>query len=149
MLEVLSAIRPPTSGTLTVGERKITSARPGNPREMRTLGVAHVPEDRHRYGMAGDFTAAETSILGVQRQAPFARRGMLDYGAMAKHCATLMQRYDVRPQRPQQRATSFSGGNQQKLVLAREMAQAPRILLVGQPTRGSTSAPSSSSIANS
>ena len=136
LLEVLSAIRAPTSGTLTIGDRKITPSRPGNPREMRKLGVAHVPEDRHRYGMAGDFTASETSILGVQRQAPFARRGRLDYRAMAKHCAALMERYDVRPRRPQQRATSFSGGNQQKLVLARETAQAPRILLVGQPTRG-------------
>ena len=136
LLEVLAAIRPPSSGTLTIGERKITPSRPGNPREMRKLGVAHVPEDRHRYGMAGDFTASETSILGVQRQAPFSRRGLLDYRAMARHCAALMERFDVRPRRPQQRATAFSGGNQQKLVLARETAQDPRILLVGQPTRG-------------
>lgn len=136
LLEVLSAIRPPTSGSLTVGTRKITPSRPGNPAEMRKLGVAHVPEDRHRYGMAGDFTASETSVLGFQRSAPFSRRGFLDYGAMTKHCAALMERYDVRPQRPAQRATSFSGGNQQKLVLARETSQEPRVLLVGQPTRG-------------
>ncbi len=136
LLEVLAAIRPPTSGTLTVGARKITPSRLANPREMRKLGVAHVPEDRHRYGMAGDFTAAETSVLGLQRSAPFNRRGFLDYRAMTSHCATLMERYDVRPRRPSQRATSFSGGNQQKLVLARETSQEPRVLLVGQPTRG-------------
>ena len=136
LLEVLSAIRPPASGTLTIGVRAITPAHPSGPREMRKLGVAHVPEDRHRYGMAGDFTAAETSILGIQRNPPFARRGLLDYRAMARHCAELMERYDVRPRRPQQRAASFSGGNQQKLVIARETAQDPRILLVGQPTRG-------------
>ena len=136
LLEVLSAIRAPSSGKLIVGERTVTPQRPSNPAEMRKLGVAHVPEDRHRYGMAGDFTAAETSVLGFERKPPFTRRGLLDYGAMTKHCATLMDRYDVRPRRPSQRATSFSGGNQQKLVLARETSQSPRVLLVGQPTRG-------------
>ncbi|HXC54144.1 MAG TPA: ABC transporter ATP-binding protein [Rhizomicrobium sp.] len=136
LLEVLSAIRPPSSGKLTVGDKTITPQHPANPAQMRKLGVAHVPEDRHRYGMAGAFTASETSILGLQRNPPFRRGGLLDYGAMTRHCAALMERYDVRPRRPQQRATSFSGGNQQKLVLARETAQEPRVLLVGQPTRG-------------
>ena len=103
---------------------------------MRKLGLSHVPEDRHRYAMCAPFSAAETSVLGRQRDEPFAHNGRLDHDAMRDHCATLMERYDVRPRRPEQTAMRFSGGNQQKLVIARETAVPPRILLVGQPTRG-------------
>ena len=60
----------------------------------------------------------------------------MDHGAIANHCETLMERFDVRPRSPALHSANFSGGNQQKLVLAREIAPAPRILLVGQPTRG-------------
>jgi simple sugar transport system ATP-binding protein len=74
--------------------------------------------------------------LGRHRDAPFAHGGLLDYAAMRAHCAALMERYDVRPRRPEQRAASFSGGNQQKLIIARETAIPPKVLLVGQPTRG-------------
>jgi general nucleoside transport system ATP-binding protein len=136
LLEVLSAIRPPTSGEVIMGDSRITPQRPSDPARMRALGVAHVPEDRHRYGMVDNFSASEASILGIQRQRPFNRHGALNYRAMTAHCEMLMERYDVRPRRPSQRAVDFSGGNQQKLVLARETAQTPRVLLVGQPTRG-------------
>ena len=136
LLEVLSAIRAPDTGSLMIGWRKITSSRPSNPGEMRKLGVAHVPEDRHRYAMCPSFSAAETSVLGQHRDAPFTRKGLLDYAAITRHCAALMERYDVRPRRPEQTALSFSGGNQQKLIIGRETAKTPRVLLVGQPTRG-------------
>ena len=137
LLEVLSGIRAPSIGRLTIGGLKpITAEHPTDAGRMRRLGVSHVPEDRHRYAMCGPFSAAETSVLGRQRDAPFAAGMALDYAAMTGHCATLMERYDVRPRRPEQRASSFSGGNQQKLILARELARKPRVLLVGQPTRG-------------
>jgi len=136
LLEVLSGIRAPSSGTLSVGGKTFAAPRFATPAQMRVLGVAHVPEDRHRYGMCAGFTASETSVLGIQRDAPFAQRGLTNYGAMTQHCDVLMERYDVRPRRPQQLAINFSGGNQQKLVLARETDQEPKVLLVGQPTRG-------------
>ena len=97
---------------------------------------AHVPEDRHRYGMTSGFTASETAIMGYHRNTPFSIRGLLDYRAATRHCSALMDRYDVRPRRPGQIAVRFSGGNQQKLVMARETVVEPRVLLVGQPTRG-------------
>jgi simple sugar transport system ATP-binding protein len=136
LLEVLAGIRAPTTGRLTIGERVIDAAHPAHPDEMRTLGVAHVPEDRHRYAMVAPFAATETAVLGYHNEPPFRDKGLMHYGAMARHCARLMERFDVRPRRPELRSSSFSGGNQQKLVLAREIASQPRILLVGQPTRG-------------
>jgi simple sugar transport system ATP-binding protein len=136
LLQVLSGIRAPTGGTLTVCGRRIDARHPCDPAEMRDLGLAHVPEDRLRQGMVAAFQAAETSILGYQEEPPFCRNYLLDGPAVGAHCAQLMERFDVRPRAPALRSSSFSGGNQQKLVLAREMAREPRVLLVGQPTRG-------------
>jgi simple sugar transport system ATP-binding protein len=136
LLQVLSGIRAPTAGTLIVRGRVIDAGHPCDPAEMRDLGVAHVPEDRLRQGMVAAFQAAETSILGYQEEPPFCRNYLLDGPAVGAHCAALMERFDVRPRAPALRSSSFSGGNQQKLVLAREMAREPRVLLVGQPTRG-------------
>ena len=136
LLEVLAGIRPPTAGRLVIGERVIDAAHPADPAEMRTLGLAHVPEDRHRYAMVAPFDATETSVLGYHHEPPFSGKYLMDHRAMAGHCSNLMEHYDVRPRRPELRCASFSGGNQQKLVLAREIATKPKILLVGQPTRG-------------
>jgi len=136
LLQVLAGIRPPSAGTLTVCGRTIDADHPGDPAEMRELGLAHVPEDRQRQGMVAAFRAAETSILGYHEQPQFNRRFLLSVPAVGAYCARLMERFDVRPRVPGLRSSSFSGGNQQKLVLAREMVQDPKVLLVGQPTRG-------------
>ncbi|MBV8413477.1 MAG: ABC transporter ATP-binding protein [Alphaproteobacteria bacterium] len=136
LLQVLSGIRAPTGGRLVVCGREIDAARPADPGEMRDLGLAHVPEDRLRQGLVAAFRAAESSILGYQKDPPFCRHYLIDGPAVTAHCAQLMERFDVRPREPALRSSGFSGGNQQKLVLAREMAQQPSVLLVGQPTRG-------------
>ena len=136
LLQVLSGIVRPTAGSLTVCGRLIDHDHPGDPAEMRSLGLAHVPEDRLRQGMVAAFQASETAILGYQGEPPFTRHYLLDQPAVGRHCAGLMDRFDVRPRAPALRSSSFSGGNQQKLVLAREMDRAPKVLLVGQPTRG-------------
>ncbi|WP_421996609.1 ABC transporter ATP-binding protein [Reyranella sp.] len=136
LLQVLSGIRRPTGGRATLCGRTIDARHPCDPAEMRALGVAHVPEDRQRQGMVAAFPARETAILGYQFQPPFSHHHLMDGPAVGRHCAALMERFDVRPRAPGLRSASFSGGNQQKLVLAREMAPTPRVLLVGQPTRG-------------
>jgi simple sugar transport system ATP-binding protein len=136
LLQVLAGIRPLSSGTLTVCGRVVDAEHPGDPAEMRGLGLAHVPEDRQRQGMVAAFRASETSILGYHEQSQFSRNFLLSVPAVGAYCAELMERFDVRPRVPGLRSSSFSGGNQQKLVLAREMAQQPKVLLVGQPTRG-------------
>jgi simple sugar transport system ATP-binding protein len=136
LLQVLAGMRAPTSGSLTVCDRTFDIRRPGDPAGRRAIGLAHVPEDRLRQGLVAPFQAAETSILGYQDEPRFNPRYFLDRPTIGRHCRDLMERFDVRPRLPRLRSSQFSGGNQQKLVLAREMAQEPKVLLVGQPTRG-------------
>ena len=136
LLQVLSGIRRPTGGELEACGRRIDATHPVDPAEMRSLGVAHVPEDRLRQGLVPAFLASETSILGYQDREPFCHNYILDGPAVGKYCADLMERFDVRPRTPGLLSSNFSGGNQQKLILAREMVRDPKVLLVGQPTRG-------------
>ncbi len=136
LLEVLSGIRPPQTGRIVVCGREVTAARPCPPAQMRALGLAHVPEDRHRLGLVTAFSASESALLGYQRDPAHAGRLLLDWPAAERHCAALMERFDVRPRAPALRTASFSGGNQQKLIIARELSRNPKVLLIGQPTRG-------------
>jgi simple sugar transport system ATP-binding protein len=136
LLDLLAGIEAPQEGVIRIGDRVVGAETPATPAEMRALGVAHVPEDRHRRGVVLGFTARENAVLGYH-EGPDAGAGRwLSPAALQRHCAGLMQRFDVRPPVPGLRMAGFSGGNQQKLVLAREIEAEPRILLVGQPTRG-------------
>src|SRR5215472_15935733 len=136
LLEVLAGIRAPEKGSFTLDGREITAAQPCGPSEMRDLGVAHVPEDRHRLGLVSNFTASESALLGYQHDPAFAGGWLLDRGKIQRYCAALMEKFDVRPRAPNLRSANFSGGNQQKLIIARELTRGPKVLLVGQPTRG-------------
>jgi simple sugar transport system ATP-binding protein len=136
LLEVLSGIRKPSSGGMRVLGQEVTPGRPLGPAQMRRLGVAHVPEDRHRLGIVTGFPAWESAILGYQRDRKYGFGPVMNNSAAQRDCARMMQAFDVRPPQPGLGSSKFSGGNQQKLILAREMARAPRVLLVGQPTRG-------------
>jgi len=136
LLEVLAGISLPTTGHFTVNGRKVTRDEPLNPLGMRRLGVNHVPEDRLRLGLVKAFTAAETSVLGYLHKDKFSWRGLLQLQTIKSMCSNLMQGFDVRPGNPKLKSASFSGGNQQKLILARELDKSPDVLLVGQPTRG-------------
>jgi simple sugar transport system ATP-binding protein len=136
LLQVLAGIRAPTSGAITICDRRFDARHPGDPADRHAIGLAHVPEDRLRQGLVAPFRAAENSILGYQDEPRFSPHGLLDRPTIGTHCRDLMERFDVRPRLPGLRSSQFSGGNQQKLVLAREMAAEPKVLLVGQPTRG-------------
>ena len=141
LLDVLSGLLAPTQGTLTLGGQRFTPPHWLGPRQARALRLAHVPEDRHRRGLVMPFAAWESAVLGYQKGARYTRRifGWMRQRTMQADCSAMMERYDVRPRNPQLRSSHFSGGNQQKLVLAREAfasGQAPQVLLVGQPTRG-------------
>ena len=140
LLEMLSGMASPQAGTLTLGSSHFSAARWLDPATARHLGLAHVPEDRHRCGMVLPFAAWETAALGYQRSTRFASAwGWMRRAAMRSTTASMMQAYDVRPRNPALQASKFSGGNQQKLVLAREALAPetpPSVLLVGQPTRG-------------
>jgi general nucleoside transport system ATP-binding protein len=136
LLQVLAGIRAPDGGCLALCGQTFDAAHPGDPADRRALGVAHVPEDRLRQGLVPAFQASETSILGYQDEPRFSPRHLLDRPTVGAYCAGLMERFDIRPRAPGLRSSHFSGGNQQKLVLAREIAHEPKVLLVGQPTRG-------------
>jgi len=136
LLEVLAGIRGPSVGGFTVCGREITAVAPCDPAAMRALGVAHIPEDRHRLGLVTRFSAAESAMLGYQHEAGYRNGLLLDGRAIKTSCDNLMERFDVRPRIADLRSANFSGGNQQKLIIARELARHPKVLLVGQPTRG-------------
>jgi len=136
LLEVLSGITQPSSGSFTINGRQVSADSPLDPSQMRELRVQHVPEDRLKLGLVKAFTAAESSVLGYQRKENFNIRGMLRLQTIKSACKHLMQSFDVRPGNPGLKSASFSGGNQQKLILARELDKNPEVLLVGQPTRG-------------
>lgn len=136
LLEVLSGITPPSSGSFTINGQVVTPDSLVGPAQMRDLKVQHVPEDRLKLGLVKAFTAAESSVLGYQRAGKFNLRGLLQLRTIRDACRRLMSGFDVRPGDPKLKSASFSGGNQQKLILARELEKSPEVLLVGQPTRG-------------
>jgi simple sugar transport system ATP-binding protein len=116
-----------------------TNITRGDARSRRELGIAHIPEDRHRRGLLLDFSLAENSILGVHYRPPIAAAlggVFLDDHAIQKRVAEIIERFDVRPPNAALPAKSLSGGNQQKLIIGREFHVAPKLLLVSQPTRG-------------
>jgi len=136
LLSVLSGMSPLDEGFLHVLGRDITSEMPCDPAEMRDIGLGHIPEDRNAHGLVGTFSAEENAILGFQRHEKFTHRILQKARDITDFCKTAMTYFDVRPLDPTLKSANFSGGNQQKLIIAREMAHSPQVLLVGQPTRG-------------
>jgi simple sugar transport system ATP-binding protein len=136
LLEALSGIRPLSSGGIKLCDLEVSSDAPCGPAEAREHGMAHVPEDRLRLGVVTAFPAWESFVLGYHEDEEYNGRILMDREAMTNACGKLMERFDVRPRDPALRCGNFSGGNQQKLILAREIARQPRVLVVGQPTRG-------------
>ncbi|MFS2213162.1 ABC transporter ATP-binding protein [Telluria sp. Tellsp104] len=139
LLEILSGMRLPTSGKVEFDGRALpyggrTNAD-GLPAEFRELGIGHVPEDRLRDGVIKDFSVMQNTVFGYQDKVTN-RWGLFDYKRIAQRCAHLMTAFDVRPNNPDLRIGLLSGGNQQKVVIAREVAAKPKLMLVGQPTRG-------------
>jgi simple sugar transport system ATP-binding protein len=102
----------------------------------RLLGVGHVPEDRHRVGLVMPFEACESAMLGFHREPVYGKGLFYSRSAIVSDAEKKMDAFDVRPRAPLLKTANFSGGNQQKIVLAREIERNPKILLVGQPTRG-------------
>jgi general nucleoside transport system ATP-binding protein len=136
LLEALAGIRPLKSGRIRWRGRDITDQGGRSPRGMRRLGLSHVPEDRQRMGLIIPFTARESAILGYHDESTYNRRLRLRRGAVAASFRRQAAEYDVRPTDGALPTSAYSGGNQQKIVLARELARNPDLLLVGQPTRG-------------
>ena len=136
LLEALAGIRPVKSGQIRLKGTPLADARSRSPRELRRLGLAHVPEDRHRTGLVIPFVARESAILGYHDEATYNGPIRLHRSAVAASFDRQAADYDIRPGNGALPTSAFSGGNQQKIVLARELDRHPELLLIGQPTRG-------------
>ncbi|MFL6205879.1 MAG: ABC transporter ATP-binding protein [Acidimicrobiales bacterium] len=133
LVEALMGMRPKRRGGVIIAGRNVTGA---SPREIIDLGVGHVPEDRGKHGIVGPFTIADNLVLNRYRRRPFARNGLRDDGAIARHATELVREFDVRTPSADVPATNLSGGNQQKVIIARELTGDVKLLVVAQPTRG-------------
>jgi simple sugar transport system ATP-binding protein len=136
LLEALAGIRPVKSGQIRLKATPLTDARSRSPRRLRRLGLAHVPEDRHRMGLVIPFVARESAILGYHDEKTYNGPIRLHRSAVAASFDRQAADYDIRPANGALPTSAFSGGNQQKIVLARELDRHPELLLIGQPTRG-------------
>jgi general nucleoside transport system ATP-binding protein len=136
LLEVLGGFGRAT-GSVKVRGTAINIASAAQGRHRREAGISHVPEDRNHLGLIMDFAAWENMAFGYHHEPKYIRAGgLMDQAAMLDDTIGKMERFDIRPPNPRLNAQSFSGGNQQKIVLAREIEHNPDILLIGQPTRG-------------
>ena len=133
LLEAIAGIRKPYSGEIFIDGKPVAGIGPAG---LRDLGLAHIPEDRHHMGLVLKFEEYENSILGYHRDPRYGRGAMLDLDAMRKDAEEKIAKYDIRPPNPRLKTANFSGGNQQKIVVAREIERDPNVLIIGQPTRG-------------
>jgi ABC-type uncharacterized transport system ATPase subunit len=125
-----------SQGSIEIMGETISPKHPFNPKQLRELGVAHVPEDRQKMGMIAEFSASETALLGYHNDKEINQGVWLKRSSVKANCESLMEAFDVRPNDPNLMSSNFSGGNQQKLILAREFERDPEVLIIGQPTRG-------------
>ncbi len=133
LAEVVTGLREVTAGQITLEEEDITSLPPGT-RTDRML--AYIPEERMRDGMIKDFTIAENLILREHHKMPYSKSGFLNLRTIAQHSDQLIDDFQVKTPSRETPAKSLSGGNIQKVVLARELSRKPRVLIAAQPTRG-------------
>lgn len=133
LAEAISGIRPPESGSVMIDGHETAGAAPA---AVRAAGLAYVPEERMRDGVVPDFSVAENLMLVDSGAPAYCRSGFLRSRAIRKHCRDLVERFSVKTPGLDTPARNLSGGNIQKLIMARELSGSPRVLLVAQPTRG-------------
>lgn len=136
LLDVLSGMLTPRAGQMTLGTRNFSAPQWLTPKAARHLGLAHVPEDRHARALVLGFEAWESAVLGYEDLPAYSGGLGMRHEAMRDAAGEMMEKFDVRPRDVDLVSSKFSGGNQQKFVLARELGRTPSVLLVGQPTRG-------------
>jgi len=133
LIDALTGLRKPSEGTIEVGGRDMTHA---SAHAFLQEGLGHIPEDRHRRGLVLDMSLAENLVLHDYAKPPYAKRGFINPKKIVASARGLLQEFDVRGGSAQTPASALSGGNQQKVVIAREVHRDPRVLIAAQPTRG-------------
>jgi simple sugar transport system ATP-binding protein len=133
LVESLVGLRKPSGGRVSLAGRDVTGR---GPREMRARDVAYVPGDRHRFGLVLTYPVEDNLILTAYHEEPYARRGIRNEKAIDATAAELIPQFDIRTPSAMTRASNLSGGNQQKVVVAREFSGVISLLVLDQPTRG-------------
>ncbi len=133
LVECITGLLKPASGSITVNGIEIAGL---DPREVFSRGLAHVPEDRLKRGLVSDMDVKENLILGLHTQRQFGSAISMDRKAIRENAQLLITRYDIRPMNPDLPARGLSGGNQQKVIIARELSRNAQVIVASQPTRG-------------
>ena len=133
LVEAIAGIRRVESGTITLGSKDITN---NSPRQILDAGLGHIPEDRQSNGLVLSMSVADNMVLNTPRRAPFAKRGTRKLKAVDENAQTLVKNFDVRTTSTKAPLSSLSGGNQQKVIVARELSRPITALVASQPTRG-------------
>jgi len=133
LVEVITGLRSASGGKIFLYDKDITNYSPRNIREEK---IAHIPEDRRQRGIISNFMVSENLILGSHYRSPFNKGFALNFPAINHHANNLIKDFDIRPSDKDNFLKSLSGGNQQKVIVARELYGEPRILIAAQPTRG-------------
>lgn len=133
LVETITGLRPSTAGTVTISGVDMTTE---SPREIHRAGVAHIPEDRQRSGLVLDFTVYENMVLDAYYDPPFSSYTVLDWEAIKDVASDLVEEYDVRTPSIDVPLSNLSGGNQQKVIVAREFSRDVKLVIASQPTRG-------------
>ncbi|MEM9561020.1 MAG: ABC transporter ATP-binding protein [Actinomycetota bacterium] len=132
LVEAITGIRPIVGGSVTIGDHRVA----GHPRRVRDLGVAYIPEDRERDGLVGNYSIADNMVLTDYFRPPFASTGVRRFDAVDANATELVERFDVRTPSIETPVGSLSGGNKQKVIVARELSHDNRLVVASQPTRG-------------
>jgi simple sugar transport system ATP-binding protein len=136
LLEAVSGMRDQSAGTVRLKGTPLSLEGDDGAHRARRAGLAHVPEDRQRMGLVTAFEEWENNMLGYEDDPAYGKGIILDGNAARAQARERIGKFDIRPANERLKTASFSGGNQQKIVLAREMERNPDVLIVGQPTRG-------------
>ena len=133
LVEAITGLRTPLAGTVKLKGKDLTTA---SPRDMHRAGVAHVPEDRQRSGLVLGFTVSENVVLDAYYDEPYSHGVVMDWGAAHDHAVDLVEQYDIRTPGVDVDLSTLSGGNQQKVIAAREFSRDVDLIIASQPTRG-------------
>ena len=133
LVEAIAGLRSAQKGRILILEQDTTQA---TPRQIIETGVGHIPEDREKHGLVKTFSLIDNCALCTYYKPPFAKGLVLQEEAIARNASRLIKEFDVRPANPQNHAGALSGGNKQKVIIARELSRGPKLLIASQPTRG-------------
>ncbi|PAB60799.1 heme ABC transporter ATP-binding protein [Anaeromicrobium sediminis] len=133
LIEAITGLRPSKSGKVLINGNDVTNK---TPREVFESGISNIPEDRQKHGLVLDFTVEENMVLENYRKEPFSKGVRIMEEEVNSFAKELMEKFDVRPRNEKNKARALSGGNQQKVIIAREVTNDPDLLIATQPTRG-------------